>query len=237
MEQNSKEAKLSQNNLLIPGSIIAAGAIIALAVIYSGNPVPRQDINLGSAPNSPANPEFISDLADDDPVLGSPDAPVTVVEFSDFQCPFCEKFFQTVEPRLKEEYIKTGKVRFVYRDFPISSIHEYAQKAAEAAECADEQDKFWIYHDRVFTEQANLNFESLKRWAADIGLDTAKFNQCLDSGKYASEVGSDLADGQKAGVAGTPGTFINNQFISGAVPYEQFKAAIDSELAKKTSNE
>ncbi|MBI2054909.1 MAG: DsbA family protein [Candidatus Sungbacteria bacterium] len=246
MGQNSSDSTSSQSSWLIPASIIAAGAIIALAVIYSGSPLPRAIPPGGGqsgGSNQAAGFANAVNLADDDPALGDPNAPVTVVEFSDFQCPFCRRFFETVLPRIKDEYVKTGKARFVYRDFPISSIHDMAQKYAEAAECADEAGKFWAMHDKIFNEQSKkgsgtvlgYTVDDVKRWAAELGLDTAQFGQCLDSGKYASEVEKDLQDGQAVGVAGTPGTFVNSQFISGAVPYEEFRAAIDAELAKKSS--
>ena len=149
-------------------------------------------------------PSVVSVSEDDDPVLGNKNAPVTVIEFSDFQCPFCERFYSQTLPLLEQNYISTGKVKLVYRDFPLSSIHPDAQKAAEAAECADEQGKFKEMHDKLFENQNSLSTSSLKSYAAQLGLDAAKFNGCLDSGKYASEVQKDFNDGSAAGVSGTP---------------------------------
>jgi protein-disulfide isomerase len=170
-------------------------------------------------------------LADDDPVKGDQNAPVTIVEFSDFQCPFCGRFWSQTLPQIKEDYIDTGKVKFVYRDFPLS-FHQYAQKASEAAECADEQGKFWEYHDKLFENQQFLDTESLKQYAADLGLDTEKFNSCIDTGKYSSEVRKDFQDGQTNGVSGTPTFFINGQKLVGAQPYSAFQQIIDSLISE-----
>lgn len=165
--------------------------------------------------------------ADDDPSKGPADAPVTIIEFSDYQCPFCKKVEATIN-QIIETY--GDKIRFVYRDFPLG-FHQYAQKAAEASECADEQGKFWEYHDKLFENQQAINIENMKRWARDLNLDPDKFDDCLDSGKYASEVQKDLQDGQAAGVSGTPTFFINGKKLSGAQPFSTFKAIIDAELA------
>ncbi|MBI3412848.1 MAG: DsbA family protein [Candidatus Aenigmarchaeota archaeon] len=181
---------------------------------------------------------------DDDPSLGDANAPITVVEFSDFQCPFCRASYRDVLPELKTNYVSTGKVKFVYRDFPLVQIHPAALPAAEAGECADEQKKFWEMHDKIFDEQnkqgqGTITFtkDNLKSWAAEIGLDAPKFNGCLDSEKYKSEVQKDLSDGQAAGVQGTPTFFVGNEkdgyiVIPGAVPYNAFKKVIDQELAR-----
>jgi len=168
---------------------------------------------------------------DDDPIKGNKDAPVTIIEFSDFQCPYCSKFYMQILPQLEENYIKTGKVRFIYKDFPLS-FHPLAQKTAEAAECADEQGKFWEYHNKIFSDQQYLSMQNLKQWAYDLNLDTNKFNNCLDSGQMFSEVQKDLKDGEAHGVSGTPAFFVNNRFISGAQPFTVFKQIIDAELTK-----
>ncbi len=168
---------------------------------------------------------------DDDPFLGEDNAPVTIIEFSDYQCPFCKKFYDETEKQLIKDYVETGKVKFVYRDFPLDSIHPLARKAAEAAECADEQGKFWEYHDKLFETQ-KLDEASLKQHAKDLGLDTEQFNSCLDSGKYKDEVQKDLDDGIKAGVTGTPTFFINGKKVVGAQPYSVIKQIIDDELSK-----
>ncbi len=179
-------------------------------------------------------------LVDDDPSFGDKNAKVVVVEFSDFQCPFCRRFYVQTLSQLEQEYISTGKVLFVYRDFPLSSIHPAAQKSAEAAECADEQGKFREMHDVLFEEQNKLgggtvdySVDDIKKWAATVqGLDVTKFNECLDSDKYKDEVLKDFQDGVNAGVGGTPTFFINGQQVSGAQPFSVFKQVIDQELAK-----
>ncbi|MFL5349583.1 MAG: DsbA family protein [Hyalangium sp.] len=163
------------------------------------------------------------------PSKGPEGAPVTIVEFSDFQCPFCGKARTTVD-----EVVKSygDKVRLVFRHFPLS-FHENAPKAAEAAACAQDQGKFWEMHDKLFSNQQALKVDDLKKYAADLGLDAARFNECLDSGKKAEQIKKDQAAGEKAGVSGTPAFFINGVALSGAVPADDFKAIIDSELKKK----
>ena len=174
---------------------------------------------------------------DDDPVLGSPNAKVLMIEFGDYQCPSCRMFWKDVEPRIKKEYIDTGKVKLVFRDFPIVQIHPEALLAAMAVDCSADQNKYWEYHDKVFREQYNkgddlVRFKAadLKKWAKDIGLDPAKFDQCLDSEKYKNEVLKDKADGDAVSVQGTPTFFINGHVIGGAQPYPAFKNLIDSLL-------
>ena len=148
-------------------------------------------------------------------------------------------FWKEVEPRLKKDYVDTGKVRFVYRDFPIVQLHPEAIMAAVAADCAGAQDKYWQYHEKVFREQYNkgddiVRFKDtdLKKWAKDIGLDAAAFNSCLDSGRFKEEVDKDKADGDGVGIQGTPTFFINGRVVGGAQPYPVFKQIIDEELKK-----
>lgn len=168
----------------------------------------------------------------DAPSRGSKDAPVTLIEFSDFQCPFCGRFFSDTAPQIEEQYVKAGKVRFVYKHFPLESIHPQATPAALASECAKEQGKFWEYHDLIFKNQQSMGDESYKSWANQLSLDMDKFNGCYSSQKYLSVVRSDLQQGSSAGVRGTPGFFLNGQLISGAQPFAVFQQAIDAELAK-----
>ncbi len=166
---------------------------------------------------------------DDDAVLGDENAPVTIVEFSEFECPFCAKFYDGAYQQIKEKYVETGKVKIIFRDFPLS-FHANAQKAAEATECAEEQGKFWEMHDTLFENQASIAVDDLKKYAVDLGLDAEAFNACLDSGKYAEEIEKDMNDGAALGVSGTPGFFINGIKLSGAQPFENFEAIIESEL-------
>lgn len=186
-----------------------------------------------SAGNAPAPSPTVDmeGLVDDDAVLGDDDADVTIVEFSDYECPFCARFYSQTLSEIKKNYIDTGKVKLIYRDFPLG-FHQQAQKAAEAAECAGEQDKYYEMHDLLFTEGVQGGVASFKQYASQIGLNTAKFNDCLDSGKMVSEIRKDLADGSAAGVQGTPAFFINGVEISGAQPFQVFQQIIDAELAK-----
>ncbi len=160
------------------------------------------------------------------PVRGSPDAKVTIVEFSDFECPFCQRAEPTVR-QVMNDY--AGKVRLVYMQFPLS-FHPNAQKAAEANECAGDQGKFWEYHDKLF-DSARLDAPSLKSQAAALGLDVVKFNSCLDSGANAAKVAAMQGMGSQNGVSGTPTFFINGQPLVGAQPYSNFKAVLDQQLA------
>ncbi len=178
--------------------------------------------------------------ADDDPALGEANAAVTMIEFSDFQCPFCRSFWRETLPLIKQNYIDKGLVRFVYRDFPIDSLHPAARSAAEAAECARDQGKFWEYHDRIFAGQdeegrgtIQFGLAELETWARDLRLDAEEFKSCLDSRKYREEVEKDLSDGTAAGVTGTPSFFINGRPVEGALPFEKFQPVIEQELATK----
>ena len=189
-----------------------------------------QGAQANSQPSTPSAP--IDASVDDDPSLGKEDAPVTIVEFSDFQCPFCGRFEKDTFGKIKEEYIDTGKVKLVFRDFPLTSIHPYAQKAAEASECADEQGKFWKYHDKLFENQEALTVDDLKKYADDLNLNNDKFEKCLDNGDMEKEVQNDIDDGTKYSVTGTPAFFINGVILEGAQPFENFKKIIDEELAK-----
>jgi protein-disulfide isomerase len=166
---------------------------------------------------------------DGEPSIGSSDAPVEVVVFSDFECPFCARFAQQTLAGLKD-FVDAGRLRLVFRNFPLP-FHSDAQKAAEAAECASEQGKFWEFHDRLFASQNDLAVASLKNYAKEMGLDSAGFDECLDSGRMAAEVQSDLADGEKAGVSGTPTSFVNGIIVVGAQPPEAFRKVIEQELA------
>ena len=171
-------------------------------------------------------------------VLGDANAPVTIVEFSDYQCPFCRRAFEDAEKKVIENYVNTGKVRIYFKDFPLS-FHPDAPAAANAARCAGEQGKYWEMHDAIFVGQGPaelgtvaINASVYTTYAKEMGLKEPQFTQCVQSDKYASEVQADTAQGIAAGVSGTPTFFVNNQQVVGAQPYEAFKAAIDAELAK-----
>lgn len=165
------------------------------------------------------------------PTLGKSDAPVTLVEFSDFQCPFC----QSAAPTLKQVEQKFGdKVRIIYRQYPLTNIHPFAFKAAEASLCANEQGKFWQLHDEMFADQKKLSVSDLKQTARRLGMDGKKFDTCLDSGRYVEQVQNDQKEGGRVGVTGTPAMFINGVSVEGgAVPYPVLEAAIQKELDSK----
>jgi len=162
------------------------------------------------------------------PSRGPENALVTIVEFSDFQCPYCGREFPVIE-RLMKEY--DGKVRLVFRHYPLD-FHPFAQKAAEAGACAQDQGKFWELHDKMFTNQNKLGVDDLKAYAKSVGLDASKFAKCLDSGEKKALVEEDMKAGTAAGVNGTPAFFINGVFVNGAQPYEQMKQTVDRELKK-----
>ncbi len=193
----------------------------------------------GSPANDPAEegntelsgdaPELVEVSVDGDPVLGDANAPVTVLEFSDFQCPFCKKANDEALKQVKENYVKTGKVKLVFRDFPLE-IHPEAETAALAAECAHEQGKFWEYHDVLFENQASLSDANYKKWAEELGFDTEQFNKCYKGLKYLDEVRKDMNDGQSYGVSGTPAFFVNGKLVTGAQPYTVFEQEIEAAL-------
>jgi protein-disulfide isomerase len=160
------------------------------------------------------------------PIKGGKDAAVTIVEFSDFECPYCSSVTPTLK-KIEETY--GDKVRIAFRHFPLG-FHSKAQKAAEAAMCAQDQGKFWQMHDAMFGDQKQLEVAQLKATAANLGLDAEKFNECLDSGTHADAIKADMEAGQAAGVSGTPAFFINGRMVEGAVPYEQLASVIDAEL-------
>lgn len=259
IEQNSFSE--SNNKKSIPtGMIIAMVAIVAVAAFFAGSyfsslnsdTVTQSELDSAiakleskiakiQAPSvQPSQPIRIS--TDNDPVRGNPDAPITIIEFSDFQCPFCARFHVQTLPSILEEYIDTGKVNLVYRDFPIQSIHPNALPAAVAAECANEQGMYWQYHDTLFEKQnawskldTGSAISTFSQYATDVGLEQQQFDSCLSSGKYLEEVQQDLSDGRDYDITGTPGFFIGNEKIGfvkidGAQPFESFKRVIDSQL-------
>lgn len=179
---------------------------------------------------------------DGEPMKGDKNAKLTLVEFSEYQCPFCGRHVRDTFPNIDKEYIQTGKVRYVFRDLPLESIHKNAFKAAEASHCAGEQKKYWEMHDRLFANQNALEPAMLAAHAQAIGLDSKKFQACLDSGKYADQIRKDIAEANKYGITGTPTTVIGMtqpgdtkikvaRVIRGAQGFNAFKAAFDELLA------
>jgi protein-disulfide isomerase len=165
---------------------------------------------------------------DGDPSIGSEDAPVTIVEFSDYQCPYCQAWYQQTYDQLMANY--PGKILFVYRDLPLPG-HPESLPSAEAANCAGEQGAYWKFHDALFSGQYELGRSAYEQYAAALGLDTAAFTACLDDHRYQAEVKADAADAEKLGLNGTPSFVINGRILIGAQPFENFKAIIDEELA------
>lgn len=162
------------------------------------------------------------------PSTGPDDAAVTIVEFSDFECPYCKRVLPTIE-QVKNNF--RGQVRFVFRQYPLS-MHANAAKAAEASLCANDQGKFWEMHDLLFEEQRKLTIADLKDKASRLELDGEVFGECLDSSKYAEQVSTDVVEGSKAGVSGTPAMFVNGRFLSGAVPYEKLAKIVSEEIRR-----
>jgi protein-disulfide isomerase len=176
------------------------------------------------------------------PSLGDKTAKVTMVEFSDYQCPRSGEYFNWTMSEVVGEYVKAGKLRYVYRDFPLESIHAFALKAAEGTRCAGEQGKFWEMHDRLFRNQSTIGPKMLPLHAQMLRLDVTKFQQCLDSGKYTAKIRESVAEAERAGVQGTPGFILGltdpNEpivkgliYVEGRQPYEVFKKVIEKLLS------
>ena len=240
------ENKAGVDKMSFAFGLVAGIAVISVIILINqnfktggasvaGEVVARNDNAAAPAvPNQPAAPEGVAaadvkPLSSGDHVKGNKDASVAVIEYSDFECPFCLRHQESMR-QLGAEY--GDRIAISFRHFPLTSIHPQAQKAAEASECAAEQGKFWEMHENIFEANAAQNM-SVSRWkdlAGTLGLNTSQFNTCLDSGKYADRIRQDMAEGSAAGVQGTPATFVNGQLVSGAVPYEQLRQMIEANL-------
>ena len=179
--------------------------------------------------SQPSTAAIVGEVPAHGKVLGDPNAPVEVWDFSDFHCPHCRHFTEGTEKKLIETYVKTGKVRFVYKHFIVINSWE----AANASECAAEQGKFWEYHDYLFQRQetdAPFTKDELKRYARDLGLDTAQFDKCVDSGKYMNVVQKEMDEGRRLGVRGTPSIFVNGKFIPRGALWPDLQSAIEQAL-------
>ncbi len=223
--------------MLVIGVVVVIVILAALAINLAQpktTTINKEPIITKDPTKTPEAPKI---SVDDDPYLGSNDSKVTIVEFSDFECPFCGKFYRETFPSIKKNYIDTGKVKFVYRDFPLKG-HDFAIGASEAADCALEQnkDKYWEYADKLFNNQNALDLNSLKQYAKDLGLNESRFNECLDAEKYRPELVNDANDGIKYGVTATPYFFVNGVAVDGAYPYNVFESVIEQELAKVDKN-
>lgn len=238
---NPNPSPQPKKDLFLPASIIIAGVMISASVIYTsggksagqaGEGGPERELAAVGAVLGPTNTER------QDVILGSASAPVTLIEYGDFQCPFCARFHAQVNPQLREEYIKTGRVKMVFRNFQF--LGPESAEAAEAAECAKDQNKFWEFHDAVYDEElqdgqehnGNLDRDFFLRTAEALGLNTGEFTACYDSNKYAEQITKDREAAAALGVNSTPTTFVNGRLIRGAVPYADFKRVIEEELSK-----
>ena len=233
--------------LLIVASFLIGSLYTQVSMLKGGTGIGGANKG-GVANNPPTNPTAAAPVGNTSnpvdvditgaPVLGSKDAKVALVEFTDYQCPFCGQLFTNTFPQIKKDYIDTGKIKYIVRDFPLTQIHPYAQKSAEAANCALEQNKFWEYHDTLFKNQTALLPDNLKQYAGTLGLNANQFNSCLESAKMADKISKSLSDGAKYGVNGTPASFVGvssgntvkGVLISGAQPFDAFKTAIETAL-------
>ncbi len=240
----------TKDSFVIGGSIVLASLVLAAAMFVNFRMVLNRLGNLPAimAQNSPAAPTAPAvagaqvaaptgpvniTLKSNAPFLGKADAPVTVVEYADYECPFCEQWYKTVMPDLKTKYIDTGKVKFYYQDFAF--LGPDSNTAAEATHCAADQNMFWQYHDYLFSNQGQegsgwATASHQKQFAQAVGLNISQFNQCLDSGKYKQQVLDETDAGKSYGVSGTPSVFINGTIIVGAQPLQSFEQAIDAAL-------
>jgi protein-disulfide isomerase len=207
------------------------GAATAAVPAQNGQTAPAQP----QAPTAPDQKTVLSKLKMGHlPADGKDNAKVTIVEFSDFQCPFCGRFYKDTLPQLRKDYIDSGKVKLYFRHFPLD-FHPQAKPLAIAAECANDQGKFWQMHDTIFDNNdkvGTMTNDDYKKWAADLGLNTATFNSCVDAKNHADQIDADQKAGAEVGVSGTPTFYINGQQLVGAQPYASFKAVIDAELSK-----
>jgi len=229
--------------------------VLAIALLVAGNLYSRVKVleKGAAAPTQAGQPAAAGktpEIADSDPVLGAKNAKVTMIIYEDFQCPFCGAFTGSNEEMVAnmksrdpsweptivnviKDYVNTNKVKIVWKDYPFLGQESY--DSAEAGRCAQEQGKFWEFHDYLFSHQSGENQgafskDNLKKFAADLGLNTTAFNTCLDGGKYTKQMQEAQAAGQAVGVSGTPGVFVNGEFTSGAASYAQFKAQIEKAL-------
>lgn len=229
-----------KTKLILPISILVAAVLISGSILYARNTTGQ---NAG-APNvvAPKPTGKVTIDLTNAMILGDAKAPVTMVEYADFQCPFCERYFKQNESALIDQYVNTGKVRFVWKDYAF--LGQESTWAAEAARCANDQGKFWAYHDYLYNHQGQENSgafskTNLKKFAVALGLNATEFNTCLDSDAYASAVQKETQAGSAIGVNGTPATFINGQLVAdtngnsvGAAPFATFQAIIDKLLAR-----
>ncbi len=218
---------------------IKTAVIQGLSEFVQNGPEAYEDDGTKIAPteDTASNDDIDMEAAsDDDPVLGDADAPVTIVEFSDYECPYCGRFFSDTHSLIKEQYIDTGKVKLVFRDFPLD-FHAGAMPAAEAANCVREQlgdEGYFEMHDAIFSNQGMLQdpAKGLVEAAGKLGVNMEEFNTCFNGDRYKTEILKDMNDGQSYGITGTPSFLINGQLLVGAQPFSAFQKIIDAELNK-----
>ncbi len=215
-EEKTVENKHAKNRKMKRYALLVVAVVALVGIVYAV-------ISIQPAP-------YIPVTVDGDNLLGSEDAPVTIIEFSDFECPFCARFATETAPSIIQEYVENGTAKLIFKHFPLPS-HPYAQKAAEATECAGDQGKFWEMHDKLFENPNNLFVPALKNYAEELGLDAEQFNSCLDSGVMADRVNRDKEEAQRMGVSSTPMFFINDIRVSGAQPFSVFRQSIEAALA------
>lgn len=244
-------AKAKKNNSLVAaivfGSLVIAAALAFLALKLGGkdleaaiakgidNYVAEQQQAYEEEQKAAATPKKVSgDFAEDAPFIGEEDAPVTIVEFSDFQCPYCQSFYENTFAEIKEKYVETGLVKFVYRDLPLS-FHQFAYPAALFAECVRDQkgnEAYFEIHDEIFeTIASGFDFEELSKFAVkELGINETKLKTCYDNDELKADIESDKAAAARAGISGTPGFVVNDTVISGAQPLSTFEAIIEASL-------
>lgn len=236
-----------KNSLGIPVAIVIAAALIAGAIIYSGAQKAGNPIQVGdTAQNNQKTADIeVAPVTAEDHIKGNPNAPIMIVEYSDFECPFCKNFHETMT-KIMAEYGKDGKVALVYRQFPIQQLHPNAPKIAEASECVAKlggNDAFWKFADLVFGERGvnePTNITRLPEFAASAGVDKAKYTDCVNAGTYTETIKEDIALAMKAGAQGTPYSLLvvgdQQGVINGAQPYEVVKQMIDTVIAQTEGN-
>jgi protein-disulfide isomerase len=258
--------------LLVLFAVLGVGAVLAVGVfefgrenqrevsslrkeietLNSGQVAMRNDMNemrdlLRRAPTQPAAPRDIMLTVGDAPFKGNANAKLTLVEFTDYECGFCARHVKETFPQLERDYVATGKLKYVFRNFPLESIHKQSFKAHEAAACAGEQGKFWEMHDRLFASQPALAPTDITGYAQTLGLDMKRFQACLSAGAHTEQIRKNIAEGEKAGVTGTPTFFLGvttpnsptlkvTKTIVGAKAYTAFKEEIDALLAAPPSS-
>ena len=258
MEEHHQEKELKEREQEKPGKEITISKIILwkgvsgilgillILSIFTGGFGLINDSSTGAAVVEPAPSKAgqailnvpdardinMKNLVGDDPFLGKEDAPVVIIEFSDYECPFCERFYRQTLPSIKSTYIETGKVKLVYKDFPLS-FHSQAELSAIAANCAGEQGKYFQFHDKIFDNggaggKSNADY---KRWAQEIGLDLLKWEKCTNDPTKKQEIQKDISDGSAVGISGTPGFIINGRLLSGAQPFSVFQQVIEAEIS------